>query len=406
MSNIPDRSGIAARWAVVMLFFSLPFSRSVFAVATVIMFFGWVVEGRWAEKVQLFKRDPALCFLLLFVVWVYSTSLWTNGSKEHVEHALNVHWKILLIPIVISLIDTDQWRERCWHAFTLGMIILLVHIHAISFISMPWTAESTRVAVFFNASSQALGLAIFSAWCLQRFLTAPQRPVQRSFYLALFGLASHAVLFINQQRMSFLCWGAGCTLVLFFVLGREQRKWLVLGSLVCSAVLFLGIPGVRDRINTAIQEAIAYKFENSYTSTGTRLHTYYISTKIISRSPLVGHGIGSYPSMAQEMFNDDRMCEIACGHPHSLYLLYLSEFGLAGTVLFIGYIGMSIIGAASAKSNSILAIPVLIVFILGSFIDTTLWYRGFVYLFVPLLAMASQARRPVLIRETQKEETS
>jgi hypothetical protein len=31
---------------------------------------------------------------------------------------------------------------------------------------------------------------------------------------------------------------------------------------------------------------------------------------------------------------------------------------------------------------------VLLVFTLGSLVETTLWYRGFLYLFVPLLALS------------------
>jgi O-antigen ligase len=396
MTAIGERFGTIGRWSVVVIFFSMSFSRSLFAAAALTMLIGWVLEGQWAEKWLRLKRDPGLWFLLLFVTWIYSTALWSDGLKENVEHALSVHWKLLLIPIVIFLIDSDQWRARCWQAFAVGMIILLVHIHTIHLLPLPWTAESTRDGVFFNPSSQALGLAIFAAWCLHRCLMAPPRSALICLYLFLFGIASHAVLFINQQRLSYLCWGAACTAVLFISLNRDQRKWLVVGALTCCAVLFFGISGVRDRIDTAIQEASAYSFENSYTSTGARLHTYFISTEIIPVSPLVGHGVGSYPSLARQKFNDDRMCEIACGHPHSLYLLYLIEFGLVGLALFLGYMYQSILAAVSGRSNSGFATPILIVFLLSGLIDTTFWYRGFVYLFVPLLAMASQGSRPTV----------
>ena len=122
------------RWSVVLLCFSLAFSRSLFAIAGIFVLIGLVIDGQWRGKASQLKQNLPALSIVLMVMWFYLTYFWTKATQENFAYAANVHWKLLLIPAIVLLIQDERWLERCWKAFAAGMVILLLHVYALEFI--------------------------------------------------------------------------------------------------------------------------------------------------------------------------------------------------------------------------------------------------------------------------------
>jgi O-antigen ligase len=364
-------------------------SRSLFALAGVLVFAGLLLEGQWRDKWQQLKRNAPALTVVAMVVWFYATSWWTEATAISWETASNVHWKLLLIPAVVLLIQDERWRNRCWTGFGAGMLVLLAHVYALVFMVLPWTSTQNPDEVFYNPLPQSLALTFFCAWCLSEFFGAPSRAKKLGLTVT-FVLASFAVLNISEQRLGYLMWLVGCLTVVFIQLKNSPRlrAWSLLAFLVCCVLVFMSNEIMQNRFGLAVQEVQNYHFENDYTSVGSRLHMWYSSAGFIQQAPLLGHGMGAYPVVSEAHFQDPKMCLHGCRHPHNQYVFYAVEFGLVGLGLFLLMLYQAWSRHRAWDTASAMPLVVLLVFTLGSLVETTLWYRGFLYLFVPLLALS------------------
>jgi len=116
----------------------------------------------------------------------------------------------------------------------------------------------------------------------------------------------------------------------------------------------------------------------------------------VKEAPWFGHGAGSYSRLAEPFFDDPEMCKIGCPYPHQQYLLFWVEGGLAQLALFVGVLFFLGKYHFSQPGFHLLALPLLMVVILSGFVDSLFWYRGYLYLFVPLIGLLMiQRPRPV-----------
>jgi len=372
---------------VVALCFSLATSRSLFAVAGAMVLLCLILEGHWQQKWASLKQNMPALALTVMVAWFYLSTIWTEASKTQLVYAANTHWILLLVPAITLLIDDQRWKKRCWQGFGAGMVLLLAHIYALGFTSIPWIRSGSPSSVFFNPLSQSVGLAIFSALCISQIVGNSNR--LRQLWLAiLFISASYAVLSISQQRLGYLMWATACLLVLMLKLKPVHRKLGVAIALSLCLVVFMSSAKIQERFGLGIKEAQAYNFENNYTSIGSRLHMWYGSIRAISTAPVLGHGLGSYPMVAEAFFKDAAMCDVGCKHPHNQYLFYGVEFGLVGLGLFLWMLYRALNVHRSLNQDSTMPLVVLLVMALSGLVESTLWYRGWIYLFVPLLGLS------------------
>lgn len=369
--------------------FSLATSRSLFSLAGVLVFAGLLLEGQWRDKWLLLRKNVPALTVVAMVVWFYASAWWTEATPNTWERASNVHWKLLLIPAVVLLIQDERWRKRCWTGFGAGMLVLLAHVYALVFMDLPWTSTQDPDKVFYNPLSQSLALTIFCAGCLSVFFTTSSRAKKIGLTVA-FVLASYAVLSISEQRLGYLMWVVSCLVAVFIQLkgSPRLRTWSLLAVLALFVAVFLSNEKMQNRFGLVVHEIQNYQFKNDYTSVGSRLYMWYSSAGFIHKAPLLGHGMGAYPAVSEAHFQDPDMCLHGCRHPHNQYLFYTVEFGLIGLALLMFMLYQSFLKHRSMSPESTMPLVILVVFVLSSLVETTLWYRGFFYLFVPLLALS------------------
>lgn len=347
---------------------------------------GSITQGNFKDKLLCIKNNKPALAISIFIIWIYASSFWTAGNETTFRYALNTHWKLLLIPLVVILISEDKWIRYCFLGFSTGMVVLITHIYLLYFINIPWTSGRAD-GVFFNPLPQAVGLAIFSSWCLTEFFLCKNK-LKSSLLIFLFTLSGYAILNIGQQRLGYLTLIVGCLTILFVNIEKNKRIVLITGFAVLIISIFAFNGKAQQRISLGINDVQGYIFsDNPYTSIGARLHMWNSSLSAISDSPLIGHGIGSYPIVIEKVFDDAKMCSIGCLHPHNQYIFYLLEFGIIGFLIFFTFLATTIFQTKLYNKKTSLSTAVLLIFIVSGFFESTLWYRGFFYLFAPLIAL-------------------
>lgn len=374
------------RVAILGLFFSLFFSRSLFVLCGFLAVVGWLLSGQYRERVRLLALNPAAALMLIFVVYVGVSAALTFAGANTVT-ALKIYWQLLLIPVIATTMTRDGDVVRCWNAYAAGACILLVHMVLMPGYQPAWISTSAPSMVFFNPLPQAVSLAIFSGWCVYCMAEPKQRLAWRLLFVVGFVASSWAVLFVSQQRLGFLSWvvmvSAGCAL-------RVPKHWrwqAAVFAAIALCTILLANETVRERMLLGFYEFQAYDRRADFSSIGARLYFWSTAWGGIQQAPWFGHGTGSYRAVIGQAFNDVSMCNIGCMHPHQQYLMFWLEFGVAGLLLFLGVLASIAAYHMCHPRFHPLALPVLVVFCLSGFVDTPLWYRGFLYLFVPLLGL-------------------
>ena len=121
--NLPfinTQAKLIAQWAMVVLFFSLSTSRSLFAMSAFVMMLAWGFSGQWRQKLTTLIEKPAALWITGLVAWMYFSILWSEGTPESILYAAKIQWQLLLIPIIVTLARNEQWINKCWKGLPLG----------------------------------------------------------------------------------------------------------------------------------------------------------------------------------------------------------------------------------------------------------------------------------------------
>jgi O-antigen ligase len=390
--NLPfinTQAKLIAQWAMVVLFFSLSTSRSLFAMSAFVMMLAWGFSGQWRQKLTTLIEKPAALWITGLVAWMYLSILWSEGTPESILYAAKVQWQLLLIPIIVTLAINERWISRCWKAFAAGMTVLILHIYIMQVVSIPWVHSTDPASVFFNPIPQSIGLGIFSAWCILELINGSANKFYKLLLVLLFIVASYSIFEISQQRSGYIAWLVACSTVLILSLSSSKRLFAFISILIIFAGIVMNSSKIQGRVELAKQDFLSYEFKNNYTSIGSRLHMWFTGVQLIKEAPLTGHGLGSYPIVSADKFKDPAMCSIACMHPHNQFIFYAIEFGVFGLLIFLVFCVSILLRLKKLLAFNMLQVATVSVFFIVCVFDTTLWYRAFIYLFVPLVALSA-----------------
>jgi O-antigen ligase len=385
------RTESIAQWAMVVLFFSLSTSRSLFAMSAFVMMLAWGFSGQWRQKLTTLIEKPAALWITALVAWMYLSILWSEGNPESILNATKVQWQLLLIPIIVTLAINERWISRCWKAFAAGMTVLILHIYIMQVVSIPWVHSTDPASVFFNPIPQSIGLGIFSAWCILELISGSANKFYKLLLVFLFTAASYSIFEISQQRSGYIAWLFACSTVLILSLSSSKRLFAFISIFIIFAGIVMNSSKIQGRVELAKQDFLSYEFKNNYTSIGSRLHMWFTGVQLIKEAPLTGHGLGSYPIVSADKFKDPAMCSIACMHPHNQFIFYAIEFGVFGLLIFLVFCVSILLRLKKLLAFNTLQVATVSVFFIVCVFDTTLWYRAFIYLFVPLVALSASA---------------
>lgn len=390
-----------ARWGVVTMMVALPLSKALFHVALISIILGWVLSGDYREKLQAMLRSPTACAAVLLVAGLLASAVYSSASHEDMRHAAGIYLRLLIVPVIVSIIQDDKWLHRCWMGWMAGMTILLLHVYANVWIDIPWArsaAEQAGNRGVFNAHMvQSVSLAFFVAVLLHRSTQAPT-PTARWTMLMLACAAALSITHLSESRTGYLA--------LLLVLAAQAfllvpRRWLLptlFGLMVSVALVVLLTPSISERVTQAYEEVAAYSQVADYSSVGSRLYMWKVSAELMLQAPWLGHGLGSYAHLAQRAFSDATLCSFGCQHPHNEYLFTAVQTGIAGLLLLLNLLFKPLqTWLKLERSDS--TVPVFVgLLALTAIPDGPIWFRGFAYFFLPVMGLLAadlqnQARR-------------
>ena len=201
-------------------------------------------------------------------------------------------------------------------------------------------------------------------------------------------LAAVSVTHLSQGRGSQI---ALLAVLLVLVVRESPARWrwrAVSGLVVVLGLLFATSPLLQQRFSEAITDTLAYESENSYTSAGARLHMWTTSIELIKESPVIGHGTGAYHGESARVFDDARMCEIGCFHPHNQLLFFGVDHGLVGMALFLFFLWRP--WRASIQRDApvnLLLTSFMAVLLVDVFLHGPLWIHMEAYFFFTMLPL-------------------
>ncbi|MEI7444593.1 MAG: O-antigen ligase family protein, partial [Burkholderiales bacterium] len=194
------------------------------------------------------------------------------------------------------------------------------------------------VYVFSDRIRQTIQLALLLLWAagiavLERGLAPRWRRAA-----ALLAIATGVQMLVMLQGRT--GWLTGLGVLLFVLHARTGWKGLAAGAaaaaVVVAAVVSGGMAGPA-RVAGTLGEIRDYREQGTSNATGERIEMWSNAARMFASSPLVGHGIESYPTLSARMYGEKGRVPLAIYHdPHQEFLYVGAELGLAGLLLLVG----------------------------------------------------------------------
>lgn len=322
-------------WLMLLLAFFLPLSTSVISVLACLIVLGWVVEGRYREKLATVLSNRVCLAVLAYIALMILGLLWTDDIASGLEF-LAKRWKFMLMPLFLTLV---VYEKRRWYmgAFVLGMSVAMAMTYLAWFDLLHYadvTPEHLTKKTFHVVYNPLLAIAIYMV-AHELFWG---KVSGRSRFLGFFLLGAMCLnMFVTEGRAGQLVFFALAGLIVVQKMRRNVVLALATVAIVLPLVFSAGYvlsPRFQERVDLARQEIAQFE-QNPNTSVGLRLLYWHNSFELIKAHPWFGVGTGDFDTEYAAV-NQQHSPEIApTDNPHSQYFLVGSRFGLVGVVVML-----------------------------------------------------------------------
>lgn len=364
-----------ARWSAIALGFSVITSTALNGVLMAVLLLAWLASGGWGEKLyRVRENEVALAALALMLLAAVGT-LWSQGTHEDVLLFLNKYSKLLLVPILVTVLVDSTDRRRGLIAITAGLSLSLALSYGLSAGVLPAVWPLTGSASNPSALKNYISHSIFMAYGVLVFSVLAWQATsvgQRWLWVALAALAGVNVL-LMQGRTGYLVLAAIAVVALFEVWRWRGIAAAAVLMAAAFAAAFAMSPAFKQRVALAVTEAQQWNPDvASTTSVGMRLEWYQSSLKMIRDHPILGVGTGGFPKVyGDRVAGTDRN---AARNPHNQYLLIAVELGMVGlgALLFFFYCHARVSARLPDPANRVLARGLLALMLVGCLFNSFL----------------------------------
>jgi O-antigen ligase len=303
-----------------------------------------------------FLKEPITIILLLYLSWLGVTCITSTHPIISIKSLLARIW--FIIPcFFLSVVFFNSWksiRQFFWW-FTLGMVLVIIYTifnHAgYNF----GEKESHWVMSPFFKDHTIYGAVVALAlpFPLVLFFSSKQTALNTAV-LVLFFIVLFLGLYFSYTRAAWLSvFGAFAILSLVFF--QIKLRWVVL----CVSGLILFLLSYKETIQLEMArnkvEHTTESFDDrlkSATNVSTdasnleRINRWACAIEMFKEKPIYGFGPGTFAFEYARFQEPENLTIISTnfgdlGNAHSEYLSALSETGIIGLVLFVGFVGMS-----------------------------------------------------------------
>ena len=365
--------------------FALSMPTAWISVISFLLLLMWVITGNFKLKFAIIKQNPAASISLLFLALYFLGALYSPAISSEKMIYLGKYSKLLLIPLIISILDTDKLRRYCIQAFLASVFLLLfisygkwLHLLPMSLGLHDFGIDHGYVA-FKNRIAHSV-LVSFGMYIM--LLKAFQKPkiIHYGWLIASF-LAFFNILYLVNGRTGQVI---ALVLVIFFIARKFSRK-----VALCAVILLASIFYFKNEFNFLLpermiatsQELKEHQPNKNLTSAGIRMEMYKNMSALIMESPWVGYGTGSIKETYKKYVATQNTLLTEVSNPHNQYLFTLFDLGLLGffVLLYFFYQCWSV-SQKSKMIDGILAVDymegLLLVMMIGCLFNSLLLDAG------------------------------
>jgi len=328
------------QYLIIFASFSIVLPTAWISITTGLIFVFWLISGQYKEKfIRILGNPAALSALAVFsfyIIGVFYSSVSFNESKIFLLKYL----KLILIPIIISMIDSNKTRDYAFNAFLLGSLISLfisyfkwlsiipmdLGLHDMPDNSQGYLAFKNRIA-----HSILISYLMFVMFC--KFYFEKSRIKWLWFFLTILAFLNIMYL-VGGRSGQIIALFYMVFLPLYFYRLKSVKYFLLLFTIIFSFKLHLDNL-VPPRLLGVNQEISNHKSNETLTSAGIRMEMYKNTLFLIKESPLFGYGTGALRFEYKKLVDSQDTLLKDVPNPHNQFLLTFFELGIFGLIIFI-----------------------------------------------------------------------
>ena len=318
---------------VIFACFSIALPTAFMSIAMGLFVLGWLVSGDYTAKIKLISNNPAaLIAVALFCLYglgmLYSSASWdmrlTWWFKYH---------KLLYIPLIVSVLTNEKYREYAIKAFLVGMLLVLIISYLKWLGIVPHKDIGQGYFVFKGRIAHNILMA-FAVYLMLKLAVQTAKP-----YCWLWAIVSMLgvlnIFFLVNGRSGQIILLVLCIWFCWEIWRTKSIKYLF-GGAVALLLILSAVPNAGNfRLTQITQEIANHKPNEAQTSSGTRLEFYNNSLTLIKRNPIFGAGTGSFESEYKQLAETQNTLATYVPNPHNEFLLTWQELGILGLFLLI-----------------------------------------------------------------------
>lgn len=307
--------------------FSLMMKTAVFSILMAILLLLWLLSGEYKRKFASMANSPAvvaplILFSLLAIGMFYADVSW----QEKFPMFLKYH-KLLYIPLVVSIVQTDQHRKYAMNAFLIGSIIVLF-LSYLEFLGViPFNDIGQGYIVTKGRIAHNLIMA-FATFVMLHRMVKSRGNYRWAWSLLILMAIANIFLMVNGRT------GQLIFLLLFVLFAWQIWRFASIKYLIVAGIVFFLVPKFTHFESIARLQGTYKEASDPKDSAGIRVGFYKNTIEIIKRNPLYGVGTGAFKlAYHEQVQNKPNAFETA--NPHNEFLLIAAEIGLIGSGAFL-----------------------------------------------------------------------
>lgn len=329
-------SQTAAIILIIMACFSVNLPTAFMSITSGLLFILFLISGDYQLKLERIYQNPGAVIAIIFLI-AYGVGLtYTSAPHKDAFTFFLKYDKLLLIPIVVSLLSSETYKKYCINAFLICTLIVLI----ISYLKWLGIYPHTDIGQGFSVYKGRIAGSIIMSFGAYLMLARAKntKGSHRAAWIIASLLAIGNIVFLVNGRTGQVTLAALLIWFSYEHFGFKVIKyWL--------AILLLGItfhhfnPNYPNSRLTNIDKELASENKNggAQTAAGLRLEFYKNTLLLIKQHPIFGGGTGSLENEYSSLVAETNIIYKRVPNPHNQYLLTTQELGLIGLVLLISF---------------------------------------------------------------------
>jgi len=330
-TTLGDRFDYAARIMVILTAFAIPLSTAAMSITSGLLLIFWLLSGNFSLKFErIMQSQTALWVLGLFALLAVGL-LYSSAEIDGAIDTFSKYKKLLIVPIIISLMLSERWRRYAIRSFMIGMMVLLAISYLKYFDVLPHGPVNQEYTAFKNRITHGIFMAFFFYLTVQFTISYPR---WRWIFITVAILAIYNTVFMNNGRSGYIVLISLIILLFYQHVGWKGLLIAVITTPLLFSTAYYVSNDFQSRIDHSVSDVMAYTsgdYKNLH-GISYRLEYYQTTLKVIKESPIYGFGTGSLATEYKKVADKEGL--EPTDNLHNEFLMITSQLGVIGFAVF------------------------------------------------------------------------